>query len=87
MKNKVKLVIWDLDETFWKGTLAEEGITPIARNGEIVRELSRRGIINSISSKNDPEQAKARLVELGVLGSVCVSQHQLQSQRQSHRRS
>ena len=23
---KVKLIIWDLDETFWKGTLSEEGV-------------------------------------------------------------
>jgi len=66
LENTVKLVIWDLDETFWRGALAEEGMTPIPRNVEIVRELSRRGIVNSICSKNDFEQAKARLIELDV---------------------
>ncbi|HTT98081.1 MAG TPA: HAD-IIIC family phosphatase [Rhizomicrobium sp.] len=64
--NKVKLVVWDLDETFWQGTLSEEGIVPIARNSEIVRELSTRGIINSISSKNDYQQTKAKLIELNI---------------------
>jgi len=64
--NKVKLVIWDLDDTFWSGTLAEEGIVPIARNAEMVIELSKRGIVNSICSKNDRAAAKAQLIEQGV---------------------
>ena len=64
--NKVKLVIWDLDETFWQGTLSEEGVTPIERNHDIVTELATRGIISSICSKNDYEQAKAKLTELGL---------------------
>jgi FkbH-like protein len=64
--NKVKLVVWDLDETFWRGTLTEEGIAPVQRNIDIVAELPRRGILNSICSKNDPDQTKAKLVELGV---------------------
>lgn len=66
IENKVKLVIWDLDETFWNGTLAEEGMTPIDGNVEKVLELSKRGIISSICSKNDYERAKAKLVELGA---------------------
>jgi FkbH-like protein len=64
--NKVKLVIWDLDDTFWSGTLAEEGMTPIDGNVQKVLELSRRGIINSICSKNDYDAAKSKLVELGI---------------------
>jgi FkbH-like protein len=64
--NKVKLVVWDLDETFWRGTLSEEGIVAVDRNIEIVAALPKRGILNSICSKNDPEQTKAKLVELGV---------------------
>lgn len=63
---KIKLVIWDLDETFWKGTLSEGEITPIANNIELVKLLSYHGIINSISSKNDFEKAKAKQTELGV---------------------
>jgi FkbH-like protein len=66
ISNKVKLIIWDLDDTFWQGTLTEGGITPITRNNDIVLELSRRGIINSICSKNDYDGAKAKLTELEI---------------------
>ena len=64
--NKVKLVVWDLDDTFWTGTLLEGGVTPVEANAARVIELSRRGIINSICSKNDPDAVKAKLTELGV---------------------
>ena len=30
--NSIKLVIWDLDDTFWKGTLSEGEIVPIPEN-------------------------------------------------------
>jgi FkbH-like protein len=66
IENKVKLVIWDLDETFWNGTLAEEGIAPIDVNAARVIALSKRGIVNSICSKNDYERAKAKLLEIGI---------------------
>ena len=66
IENKVKLVVWDLDETFWRGTLTEGGMAHIESNIETVRELSKRGIISSICSKNDYEQAKAKLCECGI---------------------
>ncbi len=66
IENKVKLVVWDLDETFWRGTLTEGGIAHVESNIEMVRELSKRGIINSICSKNDYEQAKEKLSECGI---------------------
>jgi FkbH-like protein len=53
LANPLKLVIWDLDETFWQGTLSEEAITLSDRNIEIVKELCRRGILSSICSKNN----------------------------------
>ncbi|MDE5417609.1 HAD-IIIC family phosphatase [Labilibaculum sp. DW002] len=62
----VKLVIWDLDDTFWSGTLSEEEITPIQFNIDLVKELVERGIMNSISSKNNQYEAKKKLQELGV---------------------
>ncbi|MFL6690133.1 MAG: hypothetical protein ACJ8IR_08135 [Alphaproteobacteria bacterium] len=64
--NKVKLVIWDLDDTFWGGTLLEGGITPIGKNVELVKALSGRGIVNSICSKNDQDQVKGALINLGI---------------------
>jgi len=63
---QIKLVIWDLDECFWEGTLSEGKITPIPENIELVKNLTDRGIVNSICSKNDFEPVKNKLTELGV---------------------
>jgi FkbH-like protein len=52
---KIRLVIWDLDEVFWGGTLTEGGIVWREENAKMVRTLAARGIISSICSKNDPE--------------------------------
>ncbi len=62
----VKLIIWDLDETFWSGTLSEEGISPIVSNIELIKDLSARGIINSICSKNNFDQAKNAPIKLDI---------------------
>jgi FkbH-like protein len=62
----IKLVIWDLDETFWQGTLSEGGIMPIPAHIDLVKALSARGIINSICSKNDFVAAQQELMRLGV---------------------
>lgn len=48
----IRLVIWDLDETFWDGTLSEGGITYRPDHHDIVVELARRGIMSSLCSKN-----------------------------------
>ncbi|WP_290871063.1 HAD family hydrolase [Aquabacterium sp.] len=63
----VKLVIWDLDDTFWRGTLAE-GDTLVIPPAHVamVRELTRRGIVNAICSKNDFAAARQRLEQAGI---------------------
>jgi FkbH-like protein len=66
LNEKVKLVIWDLDETFWKGTLSEEGVTWIPENEELIVELTQRGIVNSICSKNTFEEVKSILSSRGL---------------------
>ena len=66
MTEAVRLVIWDLDETFWKGTLTEGGCTFVPENRELVIELARRGIISSICSKNDFVTVQKLLIENGV---------------------
>ncbi|KZN66259.1 hypothetical protein [Pseudoalteromonas luteoviolacea] len=53
----VKLVIWDLDDTFWQGTLTEGGINYSHRHHNIVTALARHGIVSSISSNNNFEDA------------------------------
>jgi FkbH-like protein len=53
-REAVRLVIWDLDETFWKGTLSEGGIGHyLQANHDIVVTLAHRGIMSSICSRND----------------------------------
>ncbi|RYU82393.1 hypothetical protein [Hymenobacter persicinus] len=62
----VKVVIWDLDDTFWRGTLSEGAVEVLADNLALVRDTAARGIVHTIVSKNDFAAAEAKLVELGV---------------------
>ncbi|HEY1502967.1 MAG TPA: HAD-IIIC family phosphatase [Stellaceae bacterium] len=66
---KLKCVVWDLDNTLWQGTLVEDGIDGVTLSqaaADAVRELDRRGIINSVASKNDPDLAFAALEKFGL---------------------
>ncbi|MFT8468540.1 MAG: HAD-IIIC family phosphatase [Acetobacter syzygii] len=62
----IRLVIWDLDDTFWKGTLSEGEITPVQKTIDIVKTLNSRGIVNAICSRNTFEDTKERLEQLGI---------------------
>ena len=62
----IRLIIWDLDETFWQGTLTEGGITWRDDNASAVIALARRGIVSTICSKNDPADARRILTEHGL---------------------
>ena len=63
----VRLVVWDLDDTFWQGTLSEGGIEAyLQQNHDIVIELARRGIMSSICSKNDFATVRKLLEERGI---------------------
>ncbi|SDX67378.1 hypothetical protein [Hymenobacter psychrophilus] len=62
----IKLVIWDLDDTFWQGTLSEGSVTGLEANLQLVRDTAARGIVHTIVSKNDFAPAEARLRELGI---------------------
>lgn len=62
----VKIVIWDLDETFWDGTLSEGEVKRIESNINIVQELVDRGIMCSIVSKNNFEDVKAQLEKWNI---------------------
>ena len=52
LEDSVKLVIWDLDETLWTGTLSEGPVEISPRRSYIDRELNKRGIMKSICSNN-----------------------------------
>ena len=62
----VRLVIWDLDDTFWQGTLSEGAVIHNARNAAIVEALNRRGIVSAICSKNNHEPVEATLRAQGL---------------------
>lgn len=64
--NPVKLIIWDLDDTFWRGTLSEGEIEALEANIELVRATAARGLVHTIVSKNDLAPVEAKLTELGV---------------------
>lgn len=64
---KIKCVIWDLDNTMWKGILSEDDdVTLNLASFDVVRELDRRGILNSIASKNDHDETIKKLKEFGI---------------------
>lgn len=64
--SKIKLIIWDLDNTFWKGTMTEGGCEQIPEHAELIKELSQRGIVNSICSKNNFEDCEKLLRKVGM---------------------
>lgn len=60
----VKCVVWDLDNTIWEGTLLEsENVTLKPKIKEIIAELDARGILHSIASKNNYQDAWKKLKE------------------------
>lgn len=69
MKNyditKTKLIIWDLDDTFWKGNFEEGNVLFDIDIVNFIQELTTKGIMNSICSKNDFQKVKEKFVNSG----------------------
>ncbi len=63
---QVKLVVWDLDGTLWSGTLSEGPVELSPSRIELIRTLNRRGIANSICSKNDEDDVRTYLERAGL---------------------
>ena len=64
---QIKLIIWDLDDTLWRGTLAEgDRVDLIESRADLIKAFNDRGVVSSISSKNDPKQAERKLRVLGL---------------------
>ena len=66
-KQKVKCFVWDLDHTLWNGILSEGDDLRVSDEvRHVISELDKRGILQSISSKNNHDDAMARLVDFGL---------------------
>lgn len=64
---KTKLIIWDLDDTFWNGVLSEGGIVFNKDNLRLLEELVTKGIMCSICSKNDFLKVKTEFLVHGYI--------------------
>lgn len=61
---RIKCVVWDLDNTLWDGILVETGVDNLVLKPgirEVLRTLDERGILHSIASKNNADEAMAAL--------------------------
>jgi FkbH-like protein len=66
---KVKCVAWDLDNTLWQGTLIEDGKENIQirpESEQLVRWLDERGILQTVVSKNQHDDAMEVLTRRGL---------------------
>ncbi|UJW29908.1 HAD-IIIC family phosphatase [Saccharothrix sp. AJ9571] len=63
----VKCVVWDLDNTLWRGILLEDGDVVLDEHvRETIAGLDSRGILQTVASKNDHDLAWERLEALGI---------------------
>ena len=64
-----KLIIWDLDNTLWNGVLVEGKIEDLHIRKDVlwtIKYLDSIGVVNSICSKNDFNNAKQALDYFGI---------------------
>jgi FkbH-like protein len=64
-----KCIVWDLDNTLWDGILIEDGPEKIrVRQGvlDVIKQTDQRGILHSIASKNNHDDALRVLREQGL---------------------
>lgn len=66
-RGRIKCVVWDLDNTLWKGVLVEGG-AQVLRDDAVaaLRALDERGILHSIASRNDHGAAMEQLEVHGL---------------------
>jgi FkbH-like protein len=66
-RTTIKLLVWDLDNTLWEGTLLEgDGLRIREGLAATLKVLDERGILQSVASKNDHDLAMAKLKEAGL---------------------
>ena len=61
---EIKCVVWDLDNTLWEGILLEDQEVKLNPGIEkVLSALDDRGILHSIASKNEYDDAMEKLRE------------------------
>jgi FkbH-like protein len=66
-ERKVKCLVWDLDNTLWKGILLEDNSVSLREDViHVIQTLDERGILQSIASRNDYAEAMSKLKDLGL---------------------
>ena len=70
----IKCVAWDLDNTIWDGILIEGKVSIKPKIIKIMRELDEKGIINSVVSKNNKEEALKKIEEFSLLDLIVFPQ-------------
>lgn len=63
---KIKLVIWDADETLWEGKLIYGNVYLKNETAEVLKQLNKLGIIQVICSKNDKEPLELELKKFNI---------------------
>ncbi|MBN2000894.1 HAD-IIIC family phosphatase [candidate division KSB1 bacterium] len=65
--DKIKCVIWDLDNTLWQGTLLEDP-NVILRPGieDVIKTLDKRGVLQSIASRSEFDVTESKLKLFGL---------------------
>lgn len=62
---RAKLIIWDLDDSFWEGNLVEGSAVFNRKNLNFIEELVTKGIMVSICSKNEYDKVKFKFYNEG----------------------
>ncbi len=69
LTKRVKLVIWDADDTLWNGSVYytdKEAVKIKSGTAAALKELEKRGIVSALCSKNNYEDVDAMLKKYGI---------------------
>jgi len=83
-KPAVKCVVWDLDNTMWKGVLLEDDNIQVDTEVlDLIKTLDSRGVLLSVASKNDFTLAHSKLQEIGIEEYILYPQINWQTKSES----
>lgn len=63
---RIKLVIWDMDDTFWQGKRADGEVVIPMSNVELIKTMADHGVVSSIACQDDESGVMAELENAGI---------------------